>query len=256
MKSVEAIRLKARLDAGEELVLLHVLPRVSFDKKRLPGALHASFYDDDFHERVEADGVDRHLRIEPVCVVVSRDRVRPEHAPESRDVAVQGGLRRARHIVARASLHTVEPVGPPDPPVRVAEAVRERIAAGGHVLDPRPRSLYLGLVLGDDRFQSAGQELRFRLSGLTHLLAVSGQNVAFVLAVVAPLLGRLDPRWRLATVALVLSLFAVITRLEPSVLRAVVTAGLSTWAATSGRVRSGLGVLAAAEEATAGEAGP
>ena len=34
---------------------------------------------------------------------------------------------------------------------------------------------------------------RFEAAGLTHLLAVSGQNVAFVLAVAAPLLRRLHP---------------------------------------------------------------
>lgn len=156
---------------------------------------------------------------------------------------------RARHVVARAALTSIESTGPPIPPIQVAEAARERIAAGGRAIDTGPGAdlgpLYDGLVLGDDRFQTEGQELRFRLSGLTHLLAVSGQNVAFVLAATEPLLRRLAPRGRLVAVVAVLALFAVVTRLEPSVLRAVVTAALSTWAAIGGRARSGLGVLAA-----------
>ncbi len=67
MKTVTATSLKASLDAGEELLLLHVLPRASFDKKRLPGAQHASFYDDGFLERVEALGGDADARLVVYC---------------------------------------------------------------------------------------------------------------------------------------------------------------------------------------------
>ena len=61
---------------------------------------------------------------------------------------------------------------------------------------------------------------QFRASGLSHLTAVSGQNVAFLLAAAAPLLRRLRPwtRWT-ATVALI-GWFMSVTRFEPSVLRA------------------------------------
>ena len=48
-------------------------------------------------------------------------------------------------------------------------------------------SLFTGLVLGDDRDQPADLADDFQGAGLTHLLAVSGQNVAFVLALAGPL---------------------------------------------------------------------
>jgi len=169
-------------------------------------------------------------------------------------LAVEGRVRpiddrpwlRTRHLVAVATITEVSVLGGPAPWRTAIEAVRHRVRAGGEVLSERQQALYHGLVLGDDRFQPPGQTLRFRLSGLTHLLAVSGQNVAFVLAAAAPLTGRLGPRSRLITLLVVLVVFALITRLEPSVLRAVSTAGLSSWAALTGRTRSGLGVLAAA----------
>ena len=48
--------------------------------------------------------------------------------------------------------------------------------------------------------------------------------MAFVLAVVGPLLARLRGRWRLAVALGVLGFFAVVTRLEPSVLWATAMA--------------------------------
>jgi competence protein ComEC len=87
--------------------------------------------------------------------------------------------------------------------------------------------LFAGLVYGDDSQQPPAMVERFRGSGLAHLTAVSGQNVAFVLAVVAPMLTRLR-RWsRLTMTLLVLIWFATMTRLEPSVVRAVTMAGIS-----------------------------
>lgn len=153
---------------------------------------------------------------------------------------------RTRHVVARATITAVSDVGQPGPARRLVEAVRDRIAAGGDTLDPRSRALYLGLVLGDDRFQPLGQRLSFRMAGLTHLLAVSGQNVAFVLAVAAPLLGLMGHRARPIAVIVLLIVFVVITRMEPSVLRAAGSAAVATWAMAGGRARSGVSVLAAA----------
>ena len=66
-----------------------------------------------------------------------------------------------------------------------------RSSPGAAPLDPRARSLFTGLVIGDDREQPADLADAFRGAGLTHLLAVSGQNVAFALALAGPLLRRL-----------------------------------------------------------------
>ena len=90
------------------------------------------------------------------------------------------------------------------------------------------------MVIGDDRGQTAVVADDFRAAGLGHLLVVSGQNVAFVLAVVAPFAGRFRPAFRALWLFATLLLFAVITRFEPSVLRAVAMAGAGIGASVMG----------------------
>jgi competence protein ComEC len=102
------------------------------------------------------------------------------------------------------------------------------------------------LVIGDDREQPRDMIDRFRASGLSHLTAVSGQNVAFVLAAFGPLLVRLRPWPRWALTVVVIAWFVVITRFEPSILRAGVMAGLAATAFATGRERSTLRILAVA----------
>ena len=87
---------------------------------------------------------------------------------------------------------------------------------------------------------------RFRASGLTHLLAVSGQNIAFVLVGLSPLLSRLGFRWRWLLGAAAIVGFVVVTRAEPSVLRAAVMATLALTAMTIGRATSGVRLLSIA----------
>ena len=124
--------------------------------------------------------------------------------------------------------------------------VRAVIARGAAVLPADQAALTRGLVIGDDRDQPPAMVERFRRSGLSHLTAVSGQNVAFVLAACGPLLRRARPvnRW-VATVALI-AWFVVLTRAEPSVLRAATMAGLSATAFLLGRQREPLRLLALA----------
>jgi len=150
---------------------------------------------------------------------------------------------RARHIVGRLSLDEVAMVAPASGFNRLVNALRSVIVDGAASFDDRDRPLYTGLVIGDDRFQSLDQQARFRASGLTHLLAVSGQNVAFVLLVVRPLLMMFGRRTRLVVVVGVLVLFAAMTRAEPSVLRASTAAGVAAWALITGRIGSGLRTL-------------
>lgn len=120
-----------------------------------------------------------------------------------------------------------------------ANRVRGALGKGAHVLHGDQTSLFAGLVYGDDSQQPPDMVDRFRASGLAHLTAVSGQNVAFVMAVVAPLLTRLR-RWaRLLLTLLVLGWFAIMTRLEPSVIRAVTMAGITaTVFAVGGRLKA------------------
>ncbi|MEX0768653.1 MAG: ComEC/Rec2 family competence protein [Microthrixaceae bacterium] len=153
------------------------------------------------------------------------------------------GWLRARHIAGRLQLSTVSATGSSAPWYSLANAVHRTVTAGASSFDEEQRTLYLGLVMGDDRGQSDLMRFRFQASGLSHLLAVSGQNVAFLLAVAAPLLRRMPQRVQLLSGVLILILFALVTRGEPSVLRAAVMAGIALSSIAAGRVTSGIRLL-------------
>jgi competence protein ComEC len=154
--------------------------------------------------------------------------------------------RRSRHLAAELRVDRLER-GPPAPVwAAAANTVRRSLERGAAGFDDQTRALYLGLVVGDDRAQTDLEVFRFRASGLGHLLAVSGQNTAFVLAVIAPLLLRCPLRLRAVLGIAVLVAFVVITRAEPSVLRAASMAAIAMVAVSTGRVVTGTRVLAIA----------
>ena len=151
-----------------------------------------------------------------------------------------------RHVSARLDVRALGRWRSGTLPSRAANELRRRLAAGAEPLGDDRRALFTGMVLGDDRDQPVEVADDFRAAGLTHLLAVSGQNVAFVLAVCRPVLRRLrfGPRW--AVTVGVLAFFALLTRFEPSVLRATAMAAVVCTADALGRPASRLRVLALA----------
>lgn len=110
---------------------------------------------------------------------------------------------------------------------RATNRVRRLITHGASSLPADDAALLTGLVIGDDRAQPRAMRTAFRDAGLSHLTAVSGQNIAFVLAVFAPLITRMRPRARLCATLAVLGSFTMMTRAEPSVLRAAAMAGFA-----------------------------
>ena len=136
------------------------------------------------------------------------------------------GVRRVRdEIVAGAfTVDTVIRVVPSrNPVVIVGNLIRRRVQA---IFDGERRSdgLTSGLLIGDTRFLAAHDVENLRRAGLAHYVAVSGSNVAvFMLGwwfVTAPL--SIRPRLRAVLGFIGLAIFVVITRWEPSVVRASV----------------------------------
>lgn len=154
---------------------------------------------------------------------------------------------RRRHAVAGFDARDLLDARPARGPLpRVAQALRGVVTGGIRDLPPDRRALTAGVLLGDTRDLPRAAVDDFRASGLSHLVAVSGANVAFVLALVGPALARLGLRGRFVAGLAVLVLFGAATRWEPSVLRAVGMAGTAMLATLLGRPQDGLRIFAVA----------
>ena len=135
-----------------------------------------------------------------------------------------------------------------DPIVVVAEAGRAAVRRAAVHLPEGERGLLLGVTIGDTSELSPQVDLDFRTTGLTHLLAVSGENVAMVLVVVAFLLrlARAGRRTTIGVMAVSVLSFCAITRFEPSVLRAGAMTAIALTGMAIGARRTATAVLAAA----------
>ncbi len=171
--------------------------------------------------------------------VVVEGRLRPPPPEARRRLAL-------RHVGARMDIEHVGPWQPGSAASRLANGLRRTLVQGAAPLERDQRALLTGFVLGDDRDQSVAVADDFRAAGLTHLLAVSGQNVAFVLVLCRPVLCRLGLRARWAASVAVIGFFGLLTRWEPSVLRASAMAALAVTAVGLGRPASPRRLLALA----------
>ncbi len=149
-------------------------------------------------------------------------------------VAVQGtvvdraGWWRGRPFAGRVRARLVERIGPaPDPLFAVGNTVRRRIQGGLAGVDPAA-ALLAGFLIGDVSALAERDVDALRRAGLSHFVAVSGSNVALFLAAwwlaAGPL--AMGPRRRAALGLAGLALFVVVTRWEPSVVRAATMAAV------------------------------
>lgn len=171
-------------------------------------------------------------------VAVSGER-RPLAPDRARRVA-------AHHVVGVFDLAWASDVHPGGAVARASNRVRSLIERGAAAMPSPDDALFRGLVIGDDRAQPDDMIDRFRASGLSHLTAVSGQNVAFLLAACGPLLVRMRPLPRWAVTIGVIAWFVALTRFEPSIVRAGTMAIVSATAFVTGRDRAPIRILAVA----------
>ena len=129
------------------------------------------------------------------------------------------------------------------PLMGLANGLRATVLRGTATLPATERGLLAGFLLGDTRGIPSVVLGQFRDAGLSHLLAVSGENVAFVLALVGPLRRRLPRLARLFVTLAVLVVFGAMTRWEPSVLRAEAMAAVAVLAVHLGRPTRALRTL-------------
>lgn len=137
----------------------------------------------------------------------------------------------------------------PDPPRTIGRPPLEQRAAGvlreglQRAVEPLPDDaggLLPGLAIGDVSRMDPMVEEDFRATGMTHLTAVSGSNVAIVVGAVLLLTAwcRAGPRTAAALSLVALAGFVILVRPQPSVLRAALMGGLALVALASGRPRA------------------
>lgn len=102
---------------------------------------------------------------------------------------------------------------------------------------PEPEAaLVTGILLGDDSGLPKGLKEAFRASNTSHVIAISGSNIALLMAFLSALLGRLLGKRRafLPILALVLA-YSLLVGGDAAVLRAALMGGLSLLALRLGR---------------------
>lgn len=131
---------------------------------------------------------------------------------------------------------------------RGAARVRSDLRSAAAVLPAAERGLLPGLVDGDTSTLDPQLNQAFKTAGLTHLVAVSGTNLAVIIGAVLLVLRRLrTPPWACAVIGgVILVAFIAVARASPSVVRAGVMAGVLLVALATGRPRQGLPSLALA----------
>jgi len=199
--------------------------------------------------RVELAG--RAYSLRQPLLVLSQDESWLGLLPSQR-VRVEGLLRpaaRGDDVVAVLSARGVpEVVGRPSVVQRAAGHLRQGLRDAVSPLPDAERGLLPGLVDGDTSRLDDDLREDFRATGLTHLTAVSGTNVAVVLAFALLVCGwlRVPLRLRPWTAGLVLLGFVVLARPSPSVLRAATMGAVALLALGTGARRQAMPALCAA----------
>lgn len=200
-------------------------------------------------ERLEAGGRTTLLRT-PLLVLTTD----PSWLPllPSQQVRAEGRLRPAAPgddvAAVLAGRGPVQVLGPPSRVQRVAGHLRAGLREAVAPLPDDAGGLLPGLVVGDTSRLLPEVRDDFKVVGLTHLTAVSGTNVAIILAAVLALAGGFGVglRTRPVVAGLGLVAFVVLVRPSPSVLRAAAMGAVGLLALASGGRRRAVPALAAA----------
>jgi competence protein ComEC len=134
-----------------------------------------------------------------------------------------------------------------------SDEIRQRASQGlGQGMPSREAELARGFVLGEDEQIDEATEEDFRRSGLSHLLAVSGQNVTLLALLAMPVLGLLGIplRERLLWVLGLIAVYVPVAGAGPSIQRAGVMGAVGILAVLGGRRASRLYALALAAVVT------
>ncbi len=113
------------------------------------------------------------------------------------------------------------------------------------VIFPSPEgSLVKGILLGDDNDIPAALSDSFRRSGTSHLIAISGFNIAIVANLVTLLFAGIFGKWRGALGAIVaITLYTILVGANPPVVRAAIMGSIGILGILIGRRSGGINAL-------------
>ncbi|MDO5141943.1 MAG: ComEC/Rec2 family competence protein, partial [Eubacteriales bacterium] len=122
-------------------------------------------------------------------------------------------------------------------PQRIARFCKQTVCAA---LPAREAGLLTGLLIGDKGMFTDEDALAFRIAGLSHMVAVSGMHIAFLVGFCYLLFGRRIGTW--VSIPLIL-LFVPIAGATPSVIRAAIMYLIAAGGALTRQEASGLNSL-------------
>lgn len=204
------------------------------------------------------------VRTPVVVVAQGRAAARWQSLLPSTRLRAEGRLQPAEPGEAVAALLFTrgppQQLAPPSTIQRAAGALRDGLRRAVRPLDPDPRALLPGLVVGDTSAIPPDLEEAFLATDLAHITAVSGANLSIVLVLLIGAAARsrtpergglaarigLPLRLTASAGALLTLCFVILCRPDPSVLRAAATGLIMLLALATGRRASALAALAGA----------
>jgi competence protein ComEC len=159
-----------------------------------------------------------------------------------------------RDVLARQGIHSWMPSpsvqvigrGQANPFLAAVFGLRQRLLEVVYRQWPDPEaSLLAGILLGVESGIPEGVRQAFEDTGTSHIIAISGFNIAIIAGLFSRLFSRLlDPRRAALAALAAISLYTVLVGAQPPVVRAAVMGGLSLFASQVGRRQDGLNSLA------------
>src|SRR5436190_6894144 len=196
-------------------------------------------------------------------VVIPGDRVTVAGAIRPRPDSPYGDYLLRIGAAGTLTSRTLEVLPAPDDPARRLEELRRGAAEALARVLPEPEAgLAAGILIGLRDLVDRDLAAAFTTAGVSHVVAISGWNIAIVAAAIGAMTGRLGRRRRSIVTLLAIVVYVAFSGASASVVRAALMAGVVLMARESGRAgraASALGwaatILLVSDPALIGDAG-
>ncbi len=169
-------------------------------------------------------------------VVTPGDRVVVDGEIRARPDSPYGAYLERIGAIGTLTARTLEITATPDDPGRRLEDLRRGSAEALASVLPEPEAgLAAGILIGLRDRVDRDLAAAFTTAGVSHVVAISGWNIAIVAAAVAAMAGRLGRRRRSVVTIVAIVLYVAFAGASPSVVRAALMAGVVLLARESGR---------------------